>query len=636
MSGAGDGDRLLTLTTPLGVDVLRPIRLRATEAISAPFVCSVTMVSERPAIDADSLLHQPVCLTVQRPPATTRHFHGVVRRFAALGVSARGHWSYEAEVVPKLWFMSQTADCRIFQNKSVAEILSQLFGDSAVTGVQFKIYGAKPVRDYVTQYNESDLEFATRLMEEAGLFYFFQHTAHAHTLVVTDRNQAFAALDQPEHHVVYAGGNAEVFTGWRKHSVTALGALTLLDYDPEHPSSPRQGQTATTAKAAGASLRDVFRWPALSLQSQEVTARSKLHIEAAEAAAAVHEGTGSDQALCPGGKFTIARDPIDRSEGAEYVVRTVTHEAQDETWLSGRGEPSYANSFTAFPSKIAWRQQLQTLRPVMAGIHTAVVLGNAGEEIHSERLGRVKIRFFWDHRKEATADTACWVRVLQPWSGNGWGWQHLPRVGTEVAVGFIDGDPDRPVMVGCFYNGEMLPVFAVPDEQTKSGIRTRSTVKGGAADFSEFSFDDKKGSELVFLHAQRDLATEVEHDQTLTVDNCRIVAVKQDETVDIGGRQTVTVKADRTVKVSEGNDSLTVAFGDLSVQASAGNVTVEALQSIVLKVGANSLKIDQEGVTVTGLVVKVQGQMSLQLQGLMTQVGGDAMLTLKGGIMMLN
>ncbi|MBV8399454.1 MAG: type VI secretion system tip protein VgrG [Acetobacteraceae bacterium] len=644
MSGAaGQIDALLSMTTPLGPDVLHPVELQATEAISTPFAFSVTMVSTRQIIDPDTLLYVPVCITVRRPPATDRHFHGIVRHFAAVGLPARGHWSYVAEVVPRMWFMGQTADCRIFQQKTVADILRTVFSENGVTA-QFKIYGDKPTREYVTQYNETDLDFAARLMEEAGYFYFFEHTETAHTLVVTDRNQAFTALDKPTHYVVHTGTNAEILSRWHKLKTTAHGKVTVLDYDPEKPSTPPQGEDSTTLKTSGAELRDVFSWPARTLKTQEAASFARIRIEAAEAFAALFEGTGYDQAFVPGGKFTIARDPFDDSRDVEYVIRSVSHQARDETWIAGRAEPSYSNTFTAAPSRVTWRQPLVTPRPVMAGIHAAVVLGNSGEEIHSERLARVKVRFFWDHRKDATANQACWVRVMQPWSGNSWGWQHLPRVGTEVAVAFMNGDPDNPVVVGCLYNDDMRPIFAVPDEQTKSGIRTRSTTHGGTSDFSEFSFDDKKGSELVFLHAQKDLTTEVENDQKLKVDNCRFVTVKQDETVDIGNNQSIKIKANRTVEVTQGDDTLTVQMGNLkhttlqdyAVKSNTGNVTVEALQSIVLKVGANSVKIDQTGVTINGMIVKVQGQMSLQLQGLMSQLGGDAMLMLKGGIMMLN
>ncbi len=310
----------------------------------------------------------------------------------------------------------------------------------------------------------------------------------------------------------------------------------------------------------------------------------------------------------------------------------------------------------------------------MEGIHTALVLGpqhgskaqiksQSGEEIHTDKLGRIKVRFYWDWREDASGGQAVWARVVQPWAGNGWGAQFIPRVGTEVAVAFVDGDPDRPIVIGGLYNGRDAPIFA-PADKNKSGFRSRSVMKGGSANFSEFTFDDTKGSELVFLHAEKDLTTEVENDQTLKVDNCRIVKIKQDETVEIGNNRSVTIKSgndtldvktgnrsvsvdqgnhaldvkmgNRSVSVGQGNDTLDVKMGNISIKAGTGKIEMQAMQSITLTVGSNSVKIDQMGVTINGMMIKIAGSAMTDIKGPMTKVTGDGMLTLKGGIMMLN
>jgi type VI secretion system secreted protein VgrG len=306
---------------------------------------------------------------------------------------------------------------------------------------------------------------------------------------------------------------------------------------------------------------------------------------------------------------------------------------------------------------------MRTPKPRMDGVHAAVVIGaDSDGDIFTDDMGRVKIRFFWDHRADATPETGVWARVVQPWAGGGWGAQFIPRVGTEVAVAFMDGDPDRPVVLGGLYNGAQVAIFPT-SEKMKSGFRTRSVDKGGNADFSEFSFDDTKGSEVVFLHAQKDLRIEVENDQHLKVDNCRIVNVKADETVTIKGKQAVTVKGDQTFVVEQGDHTFTVKqgkftesvdmgdykttvkmgnydlgvkMGNITQKADLGAVTVEAMQSITFKVGASSVKIDQMGVTIKGMMVKIQGDVMLDMKGLMTTVKGDAMLTLKGAITMIN
>jgi type VI secretion system secreted protein VgrG len=261
---------------------------------------------------------------------------------------------------------------------------------------------------------------------------------------------------------------------------------------------------------------------------------------------------------------------------------------------------------------------MTTARPRMEGLHTAIVLAPSGEEIYTDDQGRIKVRFFWDWREDATADSSDWVRVVQPWAGNQWGGQFIPRVDTEVAVAFMDGDPDRPIVVGGFYNGNDKPIFPVA-EKTKLGFRSRSVTKGGTDDFNEFSFDDKQGSEAVFLHAQKDMTTEVEHDQKLKVDNDR----------------TVTIKGNEKVTIEQGNQTTDVQLGDISVKADAGSITVEAMQSITLKVGQSSVKIDQTGVTITGMMISIEGQVQTSVKGVMTQVTGSAMLQLSGGIIMI-
>jgi len=674
MSGAGE-THLLSLTTALGANVLQPIAFSAEEAISAPFAVDVEAVCEKSSIDPTTILYKPACLSVARPVGGTRLFNGMVRAITASGVPQRGMYLYRLSIVPKLWFMAQTSDCRIFQQESVGDIVAKVCGEASQT-VQVKIFGSQTPLEYVTQYNETDLQFLSRLMEQAGLFYYFTHTASDHTLVVTDQNQGFPSGTKPVLVVIHEGGNVDTLSQWQKRPATAWGSTKLFDYDPANPGTPPTGTTPTTLGTAGAPTRDITQWPALSLVGGVVTDRTRFMMEAAEAAAALIDAAGSNHMLMPGGSFTLYRDPFTGAESVDHTVQSVRHRGTDESWIAGSGRAFYENSFSAFPAAATWRQSLVTPRPVMAGVFAALVLGDTGEEIHADSLGRIKVRLMWDHRNDTVADKAVWARVIQPWAGNTWGWQHLPRVGTEAAVAFMDGDPDRPVVLGGMYNANMQPVFAVPAEQTKSGLRTRSTTKGGTSNFTEFSVDDKKGSELVYLHAEKDLTTEVENDQILkvganrtvtvtkdesvTIDGNRTETVKQDESITINGKRTETVQKDesitinggrtesvtkkesitvgqgRSVTVSQGGDALTVSVGDLTIQVSSGGISMQAMSKIELTVGGNSVKIDPSGVTVTGTMVKVQGQAMVQVQGPMIQTSADAMLMLKGGITMVN
>ena len=685
---------LLNITTsPLGADALIPYEFSAREAISAPFLFDIRAFSQQGVFDPNTLLYQPVCVALQEKDGSgvVRYFHGIAQSVSAEGglMEVRGTnlHAYRITLVPKLWFLSQTVDCRVFQNKTTVDILKQMFGDLSLTDVTYPSPGAE--REYTVQFNESDLHFATRLMEEEGYFYFFEHSASKHQLIIANANTAFSTVpDASEMH--FGGGDsqgARIFN-WERTAATTRGSMMFKDYDPTNPSTALQSTQPTTLTTSGVAQRDDFRWPALSFDTGTVTNRTKYEMESAEAAVSIYGGSSNFGALYAGGKFTMVNKPAGPYDDT-YVLHSVTHHVTDDTWLTGGGTPSQENHFTCFPSSVTWRQPLVTPRPRMEGIHTAIVLGPDGEEIYTDALARVKVRFFWDHRSEATDALDVWARVIMPWAGNGWGAQFIPRIGTEVAVAFVDGDPDRPIVVGGLYNGNMNPIYAVADK-TKSGIRTRSSLKGGTSDFSEYTFDDKKGSELIYEQAQKDLSTYVKNDQTLKIDNCRVVTVKKDETVNIQNNQTITVTQDhgltvsqgnRTITVSQGNDSTTVSqgnrsttvstgnnsltvstgnnsltvskgnhsetvsmgnystdvsLGNITITADVGSITISALQGITLKCGENSVQISPSGITINGMMVSVQGQVQTQIQGAMTQVGGSAMLQLQGGITMIN
>jgi type VI secretion system secreted protein VgrG len=651
-AGGQAGERLLSLQTVLGRDVLQPVSFHARESISAPFAVTVETVCDEAGIDPDQLLFQPACLTISHGKGESRMLQGMVRSLVATGQPVRDRFAYTLTFVPKLWFMGQTSDCRIFQNTTIADIVTTLCGEAGQT-IELKIYGEKPQKVYVTQYNETDFAFLSRLLEEAGYYYYFIYSKSDHTMVVTDQNQGFPQDARPALIVRDQGGGLDTLTAWHKVGATVQGRYQLRDYDLTTPSTLPEAVQSTQLATEGASARDVFEWPALAVTSDAASARARLKMEAAEAEAGLFEATAENPALGAGSRFTISGDPYDESQGTEYIVRSVSSSGHDHSWVTGETGADFTSRFVAFKASLPWRERMVTPRPVMAGVHSAVVLGNSGEEIHADKYGRVKVRFFWDHRSDATADTTCWVRVMQPWSGNTWGWQHLPRVGTEVAVAFMDGDADRPLIMGGLYNGDMMPVFAVPDEQTRSGLRSRSTAQGSTSTFSELSFDDKKGEELMYLHAEKDMTVEVENDQkvtvtrdqTIEVDNNRSLTVKRKETIEVDDSQTVTVRNGRTTTVEAAGDSLTVKGGDLTVttsqgdiaiEARAGSITIRAMQAIELSVGANKITINNEGVTVSATQIKVQGQAMVQVQAPMTQVSGDGMLTLKGGVMMLN
>jgi type VI secretion system secreted protein VgrG len=669
-TGISRDNALLSMTSPFGKDVLIPTAVVAEEALSQPFLCSIDLVSARETIDPDDLLYQPVCLTVRLMDLTPRYIHGLVRHFAATGPLPRDMFGYRLEVVPALWFLSQTEDCRIFENKSTKQVVQTILGEHGVR-FQFRV-GDTPPRPLTVQYNETDLDFVTRLMAEEGWFYLFNHEATGHTLVITESNTSFKKV--PDGSVTLRpGDDVTTLAQWRPGRATAHGQVIMGDYDPEQPSTKLSGQTDTTFKAAGKSARDPFHWPARAVKNDLIAQRTRYRIEAAEAAASLAEGEGFNPNFFAGGRIQVAV----RVNGTpkEFLLHGVTHHASDETWCNGSTPPSYTNSFTAFPTDLPWRPAQTVQKPRMEGLHSATVIGPDGQEIHTDELGRVKLRFRWDRRSDATPGGAVWVRVMQAWSGTNFGWTFIPRVGTEVGVSFVDGDPDRPIVVGQIHNGDQHPPWSLPDQKTRGGLRSRSTPDGGEENCSEFWFDDKKGSELIHLHSERDLAVEVENDATYQIDNNRTATIKQGNdsltvkqgnrctTISMGndsikveqGSRTVDVPmGDHTIKSQQGNISVETELGnialkntqgDISANTSMGNitlktalgsVTIEAMQSLTLKVGQSSVTVDQSGVSIKGMMVKVEGQIMTSLKGPMTQIDADAMLKASGGIMMLN
>jgi type VI secretion system secreted protein VgrG len=679
----------------LGADALIPISFIAYEAISNPFNFEISAISQTGVLDPNKLLNLAVCVTLRDANGPVRCFHGIVHDIQANGVvrgkaAADVFQSYSLTVVPRLWFLHQTYDCRVYQNKTVKDILTAVFTDAKLTDVTFSVDGGA-ARPYTVQFNESDFNFATRLMEEEGWFYYFEHTDAKHTLVVTDKNATFKDVPQATLHFANQDSDPTGIVSWKVPDRTTTGSFALADYDPVNPGTKLYSKHNTVLKAGGTDSRDVYHWPSLTNTGSVVEARAKFQIEAAEAAAALYHGASRFGGLFAGGKFTLANSPAGNDDGT-YALRSVHHIVEDSSWMAGSGEATYRNRFEAFKATQNWRQPIITPRPRMEGIHSAIVMGpqtkgsdskgeggteitaikmQDGEEIYTDELARVKVRFFWDHRSEASGGASIWARVIQPWAGNGWGAQFTPRVGTEVAVAFVDADPDRPIVIGGLYNGLAKPIY-LKTEATKSGFRTRSSLGGDKGKASELTFDDKSGSELIFIHAEKDLTTEVEHDESLTVDNCRVVLVKVDETITVKGKQTITVTKDHTFEVTEGNYTSTidkgnssvtvskgnhslkvgmgnqstevsmgnydlkVSLGNITVKAGVGSISMEATQSIALKVGGNSITIDQTGVTIKGMMVSVAGTVSTEVKGLMTKVGGDVMLTLKGAITMIN
>jgi type VI secretion system secreted protein VgrG len=343
---------------------------------------------------------------------------------------------------------------------------------------------------------------------------------------------------------------------------------------------------------------------------------------------------------------------------APYVLTDIEHNAHTTSFGTSKGamEDHYSNSFRCIPAPVHFRPPRLTPHPSVAGPQPAVVVGPSGEEIYVDKYGRIKVQFFWDRQGKKDENSSCWVRVSQLWAGKNWGAIFTPRIGQEVMVDFLEGDPDQPLVTGRVYNAEQMPPYALPANMTQSGIKTRSSKNGGSDNFNELRFEDKKGSEEVYFHAEKDMNRVVENNDTLKVGNDQTIEIKNNRTETVTtGNESVTIKTgnrlvevsqgnddhkikmgNRGVEISMGNDSLKISMGNQTTKLDLGASSTEAMQSITLRVGQSSIKIDQMGVTIKGMMISIQGQVQTEVKGLMTTVNADAMLTCKGAITMIN
>jgi type VI secretion system secreted protein VgrG len=680
VTGFTQDNRFLSITTPLGKDALLLASLVGTEAISAPFRFDVELMSDRVAkIDLKQLVGQKVTITIADAAGKPRYINGVVSS-ASQGGADDVFKSYRAEIVPTFALLRHRVDVRIFQRKSVTDIIEQVFKDAGLADYQLQTNATYAPLDYCVQYNESDFVFVSRLMEEHGIFYFFQHEKTKHTLVLADQSSAHKPCPgQTEARYQRTTGGAladDVVNAWETRREFRSGKVTLTDYNFETPSSSLLVNDPTTVRIADNDKYELYAYPGEYAKKADGDTLARLRMQAEEVNSVVVAGGSTCRTFASGYRFTLT-EHFDSTVNGDYVLTEVSHSASAGSYArdaSDHSDAHYSNRFTCIPFATPYRPDRLTPRPVVHGVQPALVVGEGGEEIWVDKYGRVKVQFFWDRAGKKNDQSSCWVRVAQPWAGKQWGFVQLPRIGQEVLVAFEEGNPDRPIIVGSVYNAEQMPPYALPDNQTQSGIKTRSSKGGGAENFNELRFEDKKGSEEVHLQAEKDLTGLVKNDETWTVDHDRTTTIKNDDTrtvsegndattvtkgnqtVDIDkGNQTTTLgqgnqvadikmgnhevtleQGNQTVEVKMGNQTIKLGMGNQSTKLDLGSVSTEAMQGIELKVGQSSVKIDQMGVTITGMMIKIEGQVQTEVKGLITQISADAMLAAKGAITMIN
>jgi type VI secretion system secreted protein VgrG len=560
-----------------------------------------------------------------------RFLSGICARFSQ-GDRNQEFTSYYAEVVPKVWLLTRRAQSRIFQQKSVPDILKEVFQGF---DCDFQLCGQYESREYCVQYRETDFDFANRLMEEEGIYYFFQHSKSGHRMIIADTTLAFSdvpGLTNPKYKVVEGGApQGDHIFEWRKTQTVRASKYSLRDHSFQQPTRNLEAKAnIMDSVKAGAVLHHLngqangsleiydfpggyaLRYDGVSPSGGDQSQRLqkilednqrtvKLRMEAEAAQALTIQGTSGCRNFVAGHKFSLERH-FD-AEG-DYVLVSVAHDGSlTNPYRTGRtGGPDlvYANKFTCIPFQLPYRPSFQTPKPFVHGIQNALVTGPPGEEIFTDKYGRVKVQFYWDRQGKKDANSSCWLRVSTNWAGAQWGAMQVPRIGQEVIVAFVEGNPDEPVIVGSVYNPQTMPPYG-PGKGVISGLKT-NTHKGKG--YNEMSMDDTAGKEKITIHAQYDMNTTVGHDQTNTVKNNLSTTVQS-------GNRTLGVETGTNSETIKGNSSHTVQAGSRIVDVTGGDYSAQASDAVILHGKGKGVSIEgnAEGVGIkgTGKGVGIEG-----------------------------
>ena len=613
--------------------------MRGVERFGRTFEYHVEALADDGTIAPATVLGKPAGVTVELMGGQQRHFHGLVTAFSQGGPVGRLH-SYRLVLRPWLWLLTRRADTRIFQNLSVPDIVKQVLSAFSAD-FDLQLEGSFPAHEYRVQYRETDHDFVHRLLEEEGIYYYFTHAAAKHTMVLVNApgrhvasplQSTFVYRDTADAHLEF-----EPITAWHTDYEVQSGKVTVRDYDFESPANPVHSSSNGQA-ARGPVAYEVYdylnAYSRLKENAQpDGTRISKLRIEERQSPYLRAHGGGSVRAIACGYRFSLTEHP--RSEqNADYLVIGTEIEMRYSAYESEQDETRYECRFTAIGESDVYRPPRVTPRPVVGGPHTAVVVGPSGEEIYTDKYGRVKVQFHWDRLGQKNENSSCWIRVSSPWAGQNWGAIQIPRIGQEVVVDFLEGDPDRPLVTGRVYNAVQMPPWPLPANATVSTIKSRSSKSGAADNFNELRFEDKKGEEYVWFQAEKDLFELVKNDHKLLVKRNQDKIVRGDLTEQIDGKVHRKVGADNVLEVVGGHslkvtgDAMAEVTGSVSLQGSdkmdvklGGNLgvasdgavhikaamamVIEAGSQLTLKVGGSSVVLGPAGVTIDGPLVKI-------------------------------
>ena len=580
-------NRKIQVFTPLKENTLLFYQMHGSEKLSDPFLYHLELLSENATINPEALLGETITIGLALDDNKWRYFNGFVCRFGQYG-NQGGYHHYRAEVRPWLWFLTRASNCRIFQNQTAPDIIKQVFRDQGFSDFESKLNASYSSREYCVQYRETDFNFVSRLMEEEGIYYYFSHDKGKHTLVLVDDNNTHEAFPGYQNIPYYAELRADLarvdhIHEWGFAREVQPGAYELTDYDFKKPKANLKVKSQLQ-ESHSHSEREFFDYPGRYTETSAGDNYVRQRIEEKHARFERCEGQANARGLAVGYAIKLQDHPRDDQNKKYLIVSAEYHLKLDEYFsdsTASGNEQAYTCSFTALDNARPFRPSRNSRKPLVHGAQTAVVVGPSGDEIYTDQYGRVKVQFHWDRYGKKDQDSSCWVRVAHPWAGKNWGMVAIPRIGHEVVIEFLEGDPDQPLIIGSVYNADMMPPYALPANATQTGILTRSSKSGSAANANELRFEDKKGSEQVYLHAEKNQDIEVEndethsvgHDRTKTIDNDETTLVKHDRTETVNNNETITIGVNRTETVGS-NEVITIGSNRTETVGSNETITI--------------------------------------------------------------
>jgi type VI secretion system secreted protein VgrG len=633
--------RQFAIATPLADDVLLFKNLTYREELGRPFEMEIELLSDDHAIDANDLLGQNVTVRCELPnlEGKTRYFNGVVASFSQ-GATEEGQAAYRMSVVPWLWFLTRSSDCRMFQNMTAVEIIKQVFRDFGFTDFRENLTGEYRTWEYCVQYRETAFAFVSRIMEQEGVYYYFEHEDGVHTMVMID--DAASHETYPDYEKIEFRpfdrvlADSELIHEFSVTREVQPGAYAQTDYDFAKPTKNLESKSAANREHELGEF-ELFDFPGEYVEATEGDRYSSVRLDEHQSRFEVARGSGDTRGVATGRTFELVDHPVE-AMNQSYLVTAVAISAEADKYGSsgkqGNEDATMRTAFTVIPATQQYRPARATPQPFVRGPQTALVVGPGGEEIHTDEHGRVKVMFHWDREAAADETSSCWIRVSQEFAGKGWGSMQVPRIGHEVIVSFLEGDPDRPLITGRVYNGDNVPPYEPKTFGTVLTWKTNSSKGGGG--FNELRFEDKAGEEQVFLHAQKNMDIRVLNDRFETVMNNRHLVVEADKFEHVKNERHVKIDADGfetygadrhlmvtgqqateiggTYSLAVGEDSVLTTGGDHTIEVSgdlhikAGKIVLEGSQGISLKSGGSETVLDSSGVSLKGSQVVADGQ----------------------------